>query len=326
MGLFLFLCVVALWVAAGGVTVGAQEPAVPSEAPTGTDLQVRQMRIQVMPEFDDPRVLVIVQGRLVMPGADLSLPITFRLPRGAQINQMATLNMSTGGTNPQPYEVQSDPDDPRWLLVTYNLDNPHFFYEYYDDSLAGDLKKHFTFTFSSLQPVDELLLEVQQPREATDFGLDPAPTSLHLDQALSMAYHQIRVGTLAAGQEVSVGVSYTKVNPAPSMAQEKPLPQPAESRVSARPAFNSAKLQKESVLGWVFVLLANAVLVTAGAYVWHRRRMVRMGVAPVLTGEGAPFCPRCGTAFKAGASFCHYCGASIKAALEQRSRVRVRSS
>jgi hypothetical protein len=266
-----------------------------------------------MPEFDDPRVLVIVQGRLATPSADLPLPITFRLPRGAQINQMATLNMSTGGTNPQPYDVQADPDDPRWVLVTYTLDNAHFFYEYYDDSPVGELDKQFAYTFHSLQQVDDLLLEVQQPRGSTDFALDMLPSGIHLDQALNLAFHQIRVGTLAAGQEISVGVSYTTGNPAPSSSGAEPLPQPVEKRMSARPVFDSARLPKNAVMSWILVLMANAVLIMAGAFVWHRRRLAKI---PALAVCGAPVCPRCGTVFRPEASFCHHCGASFKAALE----------
>ena len=91
------LCVAVLWALAGAGRVAAQEPGAPAEAPVGTELQIQQMRIQIMPEFDDPRVLVIVQGRLAAPAVDLSQPITFRLPRSAQINQMATMNMNTGG-------------------------------------------------------------------------------------------------------------------------------------------------------------------------------------------------------------------------------------
>ena len=274
-----------------------------------------------MPEFDDPRVLVIVQGRLAAPGADLPVPITFRVPKGAQINQMATMNMSTGGTNPQPYDVQSDPDDPRWLLVSYTLDNAHFFYEYYLDSLVGDVDKQLRFTFSSLQPVGDLLLEVQQPLAATDFVLDPSPAGMQLDQALDLAFHQIKMGTLAAGQETSVGVSYTKTDPAPSLLREEQVPQSVEKRMSARPVFESVKAPRDPVPGWVFVLVANLALISLGAYAWHRRQSARTPV-PALACDGSPPCRCCGTTLRTEASFCHYCGASVKAVLEQQVRVR----
>jgi hypothetical protein len=322
LALLLGLCVTALWPTAGGMKVAAQESAAPLEAPVDAGLQIQQLRIQVMPEFDDPRVLVIVQGRLAAPGAELPLPITFRLPKGAQINQMATMNMSTGGTNPQPYDVQSDPDDPRWLLVTYTLDNAHFFYEYYHDSLVGDVDKQLHFSFSSLQPVGDLLLEVQQPLAATDFSLDPSPTTTHLDQALDLAFHQIKMGALAAGQETSVGVSYTKTDPAPSLPAEVEMPPQMEKRLSTRPAFESVRSSREPVPGWVFILMANVALVILGAFVWHRRQSTRTLMVPVLAGDGNPPCRRCGTIVKTGASFCHTCGASVKAVLGQQVRVR----
>ena len=48
------------------------------ELPRPEDVRIQQMRVQVMPEFDDPRVLVIVQGRLAVSPDDLPVMITFR--------------------------------------------------------------------------------------------------------------------------------------------------------------------------------------------------------------------------------------------------------
>ena len=145
--LLLLLCLLALWPSVTGGAVFAQE-----ELPRPGDLRIQQMRVQVMPEFDDPRVLVIVQGRLAAGANDFPVTITFRLPQGAQINQMATVNMQSAGTTLMPYETQADPADARWQLVSYSLDGAHFFYEYYYDPIVGDVDKAFTYTLRSTTP------------------------------------------------------------------------------------------------------------------------------------------------------------------------------
>ena len=141
-----WLCLVALGPATGGSVAFAQ-------ASTAEDPAIQQLRVQVLPEYDDPRVLVVVQGRLSAPGTAFPLPVTFRLPVDAQINQMASMDMLTRGTVSLPYDVQPDPEDPRWSLVTYTLDNAHFFYEYYYQPIEGQMEKQFAFTFSSPQAV-----------------------------------------------------------------------------------------------------------------------------------------------------------------------------
>ena len=91
------------------------------------------------------------------------------------------------------------------------------------------------------------------------------------------------------------------------------MPQPVEKPMSARPAFDSAVPPKNAIMSWILVLMANAVLILVGAFVWHRRRLAKI---PALVAGGAQFCLRCGTVFRPGASFCHYCGASFRALLE----------
>ena len=71
--LFLF---VSAFVLLGG---GHRPVLAQATAPALTEIQ--QLRVQVMPEFDDPRVLVIVQGRLNVTEAELPVTLTVAVPR-----------------------------------------------------------------------------------------------------------------------------------------------------------------------------------------------------------------------------------------------------
>jgi len=321
------LCLCLCLFSANVQTAAAQTPVPPADEPD-TNLAIQQLRIQVMPEFDDPRVLVIIQGRLTASDTPFPLPITFRVPRGAQINQMAVMNVSTGATISQPFDAQPDPDDPRWTLVTYTLDNAHFFYEYYHDPLEGEADKQFTYTFSSPQPISDLLLEIQQPLTAVDFTLDPPPTVARFDEAMGFTYHQFNAGALAAGGEMTVAVNYTKTNPEPSLSREQMMGMQGSDEPSGMPvAAETGRTTSNTVPDWAFVLLGAVVLATVGGFIWKRTQAGSVPTTAAAPRVSAPpkvselesvpgFCTQCGATLKTDANFCHVCGTPGRVDLE----------
>ena len=295
----------------------AQSPTLPATEP-GAEFSIKRLRVQVMPEFDDPRVLVVVQGRLDVPSEDFPQPVTFRVPRGAQINQMATMDMATGATTPRSYDAQPDPNDSRWSLVTYTLDNAHFFFEYYYDPLVGETDKQFTFSYSSPQAIEDLALEVQQPLAATNFAMDPPATVARADDKAGFTYHQLNGGSLEAGGEMVVKVSYTKTDPEPSLTRDEVMVMMGETPPEMATPAEPSRASGSST--WI-LLLGGMLLVAAGGFIWYRRRpdttsmaardleSARDSMAPEAPESPAEFCTQCGAALKADARFCHVCGA-----------------
>jgi hypothetical protein len=302
-----------------------------SEHGLAGDLRIQQLRIQVMPEFDDPRVLVIVQGRFTAAENQFPAPVTFRLPLEAQINQMATIETMAGGTTAEAFDTRPDPDDGQWLLATYTLRDAHFFYEYYYDPLPADADKDFTFLASSLYPVDDLLIEVQEPAAASDLRLEPAAAASRLDPALNLRYHQIRVGPLPAGGETAVRVRYTKTDPAPSLSWEDVMATQAKRTDNAAPALQvmaSDAMASEAMASQAMASQATApegrvpvgilaglglsALAAAIIIGWVRARPG--SPATPLPGGSVRFCPDCGTALRPEARYCHACGAEARLA------------
>jgi hypothetical protein len=302
--LSLLLCLLALWPAVIRGTAFAQEPTHPD------DLRIQQLRVQVMPEFDDPRVLVIVQGRLAAAANDFPVTVTFRLPQGAQINQMATINMESTGTTMLPYETQPDPADARWQLVTYSLDGAHFFYEYYYDPIAGDVDKAFTYTLNSYHPVGDASVEIQEPKGAEDFSTSPQAAASRLDQNLRLTYHQIVLGTLEAGQEASITVGYTKADPNPSLSWEQVMAL-QESKQSPETDGPIEASPGVPIPTEVFIFAGGALLILVGMFAGYR---LRTGKRAASEDEPRQPCRMCGTTLKADASFCHQCGAMVQTA------------
>ncbi len=255
---------------------------------------IQRLNIQVMPEFDDPRVLVIVQGRLA---ENISLPqtLSFRVPRDAQINQMAIINMADGQPSPRTFDLANDPIDARWSVATYTIDNAHFFFEYYFDPLTANPEKQFTFAVSPLQPVADLVVEVQQPRTAEGFSTTPTSGGQRID-AYGLTFYQFQLGAMAAGAETAVSVQYTKSDPTPS------VPRFNESS-SAHAITDNA-----TIPSWVIGLLALGVVGSISGFTWFRTRQRKPDAAYIPTPN---YCPQCGVRQRTESRYCHACGAAL---------------
>jgi hypothetical protein len=306
----------------------AQGPTPPPFTPPPGIVQpgVLQLRVQIMPEFDDPRVLIIVQGTLDA-GAQLPASMTFRLPSDASINQMAVIDPAVGVPQLQTYDSKPDPAHPEWMLVTYTLTSSHFFYEYYYNPIVGAPDKQIDFKFNSVQPVGALLLEAQQPRTASNFTMEPAAQATNVDQ-WGLTEHQLTGGALAANTDFTWKIRYTKTGSDTSVTREQGQGgnpstggQPSTTGDTPAAAFNSWTLP---------IVLLAAGLVVAGVlgYFWPALRAGRRGArsaakarrdvkSPGLTpppqpATGGGFCYRCGKALVEEAEFCHACGAPVR--------------
>ncbi len=279
-------------------------------------LTIQRLHVQVMPEFDDPRVLVIVQGKLALTAEDLPREVTFRVPQGAQINQMASLDMLDGTTEAHRYETRPDPEHEGWILVSYHVENTHFFYEYYYDSLEGAVEKTFDFTLQPFYPIDDVQIEVQQPRQATDFEIDREPTAIRAEDALGFTHYRFNLGALHQEERTTLTIRYIKTNPRPSLTQEDLMAMQmgmgtsrsdeTAAQAASLPTADTSSTSKATLplLGFL------ALIIVIGLYRYERSTAQATHVPDkqtVLPG----YCTHCGVALKPKARFCHGCGTSL---------------
>src|SRR5215467_4973825 len=246
---------------ATGSETAAQVPSstsLQSSAPVA-NLAMARLRLSIWPEYDDPRVLIMLRGEMI-PRQAFPAHITLPLPKGAEIIGAGMISEQNELLR-HPYEVL--PGDAQDSLQL-NLPVPRFFLEfYYNPFPASGAEKRFTYTLPTPYPVEGLKVDIQQPLKATNFTLDPAPME-HLTDKRGFTYHQFAYHDIAPGQPQTFTISYTKTVPTPSVRKQQPAPQ--------RPR-NVHPLSRNALVS--LSILAGAIVIFSGWAWWVRGSLAR---------------------------------------------------
>jgi hypothetical protein len=261
--------------------------------------QLTSMAISVMPEYDQPRVLVSYRGEF---DADVALPLEarLRLPADASIEHVCSIRPPNEEHICQPYSA--DPDG-QYLSVTWEAVTPIMYVEFYYGSVSGAGQRSLDFTFWAPYRVQVLDLFVQEPMEATEFTLSPAPADTVGDQGFR--HHSYSFQDVSVEEPVSIEMVYTRQTGQPSVPPR-----------AAAAADGSSGIPQGVLLA--LGLAGAAVLAFVFYSVFARRfriRFVSLSAGAPPTGEPQTdtfFCRRCGGVVKEGFAFCPSCGRETK--------------
>ena len=269
--------------------------------------RVTTMSVSVMPEYDQPRVLVSLQGRL--EGATMPQQFSVRLPADAEVGHACALEPPDDSHVCQPFTTRAEGDS---LVLNYETPFPNFYVEYRYGSVQGPGNRAFDFAFWPPFPVDSLELWVQEPAGATDFALSPSTTKT-VDSNGSRQYGYT-FENVSADQPLGLQLSYSRATTEPSV---KSSPPPEATKELA--GWDHKKIG--TVLGVVGGLVL-AVIVFAS--VSGRRRLASAQVAATpsrVPGQAPPpdpalpaavFCGHCGTGLSPEFRFCSQCGRELR--------------
>lgn len=302
------------------LSVGLVQP-----AHAQSDVSLSSVLIQVWPEYDQPSALVIISG---VTAEDVETPVelTFTLPETATLNAAAYQDETTGDL----LLAESTQDGQQ---VTMTSPNGHFFIEFYDDTLFfdGDTRS-YSMTWQAPYNIDELAWQVQQPFNATDLTLGTEGTVTDDFDQFGLPVKQTGVGSVEAGQEVTLDFTYTKPDDVLSASQITP-PTTTDETVDNASAADAA----EGPDTWLIVVLlaVGLALVGGGAY-WYisqmrtpvrssarrgsssrsrsasRRSQGHTSRGGSRSSQGQKFCTQCGGRVADDDVFCRHCGAKLK--------------
>lgn len=265
------------------------------ETPGGAELRLSEMKLNIWPEYDDPRVLVIYEGK-VAGGPTFPLRIRFVLPQGAQIHMAGAISPQ-GGHLHSLYEIT--PRNEGWVDVSWELATSHYYMEFYYDPFEGGADKRIEYLITSYYPVDRLEVLVQQPLKASDFEMTPFPLNVVTD-AKGFSYSRYVVKDLPKDKTERILVSYRKTDPNPSVRKGGTQGQAAGP-----------------LMGKMFFYVAAGLLVIVVVALLRRgqrRAKPRPKGTRVRGKAGVRFCTHCGTTLDPSANFCPNCGKKVQIA------------
>jgi len=268
-----------------------------------------QLKISVWPEYDQPTVLVLLDGTLA-DTTNLPREISVLIPSSASL-LVTTFENADGSLAPeQPSKSTALGDG--FSRVTYSISTPNFHVEYYADLVRGAPDKSMDFVYKAQSPTDKVTLEFQQPLKATNFSVNP-PTQTTRNGTDGFKYFVQELAALTAGQTITAQVKYTKTDPNPSVLPTQPAITPVPAPIApASPWNNVFILVAVVLLGLVavvgFFVLQQRSREPAPARAAPRNRTRRSAERAAQSNQVAAFCTQCGHGMVADDLFCPRCG------------------
>lgn len=287
----------------------APSPETPADAVGQAEPGIAALTVDIWPEFDDPRVLVIYDG-LLAEDAQLPRDFKFVVPAGAQVHM-------AGGIAPDGGHLHAEFDtrlrEDGLVEVSYTLRVPHAYMEFYYDPFEDGDERRFTYPVVSSLEIDSLMVRVQEPLRSEGFQLDPAAEEAVRDNR-GLDYGVIRLAGLPAGTVTPVTVSYRKTDREPSMARQQTPP--SDQGGSAPSSGPSSSFPWGRAWTWVLGIV-GAGSISVGVYKLFGSRVAGPkgssgGGADPGSSPAARFCTECGHPSKPEHRYCGRCGHSLR--------------
>ncbi len=271
-------------------------------------VRIDTLNVDILPEHDDPRVLIIYRGTL-SANAPPPYPLAFTIPAEAQVH--AAAYRRDAQLYSAQYETGRDGDRTR---VTFPVPVRDFQFEYYADAISGRPQRSFGVGVVFPLPVENLQVSVEQPLRSSGFTLTPAAARTAVSGAFT--YFLYSVDRWPAGKAWSIRGTYRKEDSDPSLTR------PAAQSAPVPPTVPSPRAEP---LLWLLPAVIGIVLGVAGALTvtyLRRPRTPRRGppgrTAPVARRRDREsrqerrierrHCANCGTRAEPRDRFCRRCG------------------
>lgn len=159
------------------LSMSGVSPAVGTDEP-----KIDNMTISIMPDYDDPRVLVVLEPIL---SGDTNLPSTVKFPISAKEENLEigmACEVVDGNHSCKSYTTEKSSDFNE-LSFTVNSSRDVFL-EYYWDAFqeAKDKNRTFIYDYKAPYSIKQLTIAIQEPKQSTGFKVEPASSDVQKDQ------------------------------------------------------------------------------------------------------------------------------------------------
>ena len=218
-------------------------------AETGS-LKATNFQVDVKPEYDDPRTLVIYQGDFTNTGTEtikIDTPISFIIPKGAEIGMACEIN-AQDGHDCQPYTTQ-DLDDNQvkltWKItkdIAPNQKYPAYLEFYYDNGSKAPTKT-FKYKFLPTYDLDNLTINLVAPKSASNIITTPVASTTGKDSE-GLSQFSFNYKSKTPKDVVAVKVDYNKSDNKPTFDK----PQTGSNSSNSSSSGSNSPLSKPEIL------------------------------------------------------------------------------
>jgi len=183
------------------------------------DLSIGRMKVAIMPEYDDPSVLAIYDGKF----EDVSsypIKTSFLIPKGSVISDACSLSHE-GQHFCQLYKtVNRGEHDEVNLLLPY----PNFYLSFHTPRLDVKMeRKEFDYLIKANHPIKTMEVDIQQPLRSSAFNISPPGSAAMTEKTGTISaikgfnHFTYKLEGISKGQESAFKINYIKSDPKPSV-------------------------------------------------------------------------------------------------------------
>lgn len=229
-------------------------------------LSIGRMKIAIWPEYDDPGVLVIYDGRFA-DSSRFPIKTSFFLPKDAVISDACSLS-PRGQHFCQLYEIIKRGE---FNEVKLFLPFPNFYLSFHTYPDAGKTgNRAFDYHIRTNHKIETLELDIQQPLRSTVFNLSPASETSSKEKGFN--HFKYTFSTVPGGEHKLFKIAYTKQDQLPSVDIKY-------SRMSGDKVWGSpyaTQRQAKSIIYIVFFSGLAGLMLALSGYVYYRRKQKRL--------------------------------------------------
>lgn len=238
------------------------------------DLTIGRMKVAVMPEYDDPSVLAIYDGKFE-DVASYPIKTSFLIPKGSVISDACSLSHE-GQHFCQLYRtVNRGAHDEVSLLLPY----PNFYLSFHTPRLdvKGE-KKEFDYLIKANHPIKTLEVDIQQPLRSSAFNISPPGNAAASEKGGTISvlkgfnHFTYKLEGVSKDQENAFRISYIKSDPQPSVD--------IKYTSMKNPPTQSAPYEAQrNVKAVIYLLFGAGVFAVVAVIAWFRSRKKKRGGA-----------------------------------------------
>jgi hypothetical protein len=239
------------------------------------DLLIGRMKVAVMPEYDEPSVLAIYDGKFEEV-SNYPIKTSFLIPKGSVISDACSLSHE-GQHFCQLYRtVNKGEHDEVSLLLPY----PNFYLSFHTPQLdVREERKELNYLIKANHPIKILEVDIQQPLRSTAFSISPpaSATASEINSTISVIkgfnHFAYKLEGVSKGQESAFKIDYIKSDPKPSVDIKY-------TSMQATPSQTAPYETQRNIKAIIYMVFGTGILAIAVVVWFIRFRRAKQGKTP----------------------------------------------